>query len=209
MKGILGVTLAVILLLAGATQLPPIPLPDLSNFGPRWSPFSSQRTSPERNPSTSLKTIAAAQADFRANDRGGDGMNRFWRGDVAGLYTIVPKNAAGRNSAGPGTDAIKLIELSVASSDDRPVSDLSPYAIAAPKAGYWMRAIRHADEDPKALDPNRFAACSFPAKYSPEHRWTYILDESNAIFRADLGPGGGIDVFPSVKELDLKWTKLD
>src|SRR5258706_2070588 len=67
--------------------------------------------STDRYGPTCLKCLCAAQADFRDNDRDGDGMNQFWRGDVAGLYTLVPKNAR------PTLDAIKLIEISVASAD--------------------------------------------------------------------------------------------
>ena len=46
--------------------------------------YHSYRNGPERSPSASLKTIASAQADFRANDRDGDGVQQFWRGDIAG-----------------------------------------------------------------------------------------------------------------------------
>src|SRR6185436_9860966 len=54
--------------------------------------FSTSRHGGERNPSTSLETITSAQADFRANDRDGDGINQFWRGDIAGLYALIPRN---------------------------------------------------------------------------------------------------------------------
>ena len=39
----------------------------------------------ERNASATLKSFASAQADFRGNDRDVDGIQQFWRGDVAGL----------------------------------------------------------------------------------------------------------------------------
>ena len=154
--------------------------------------------STERNASTSLKTIASAQADFRANDRDNDGVNQFWRGDVSGLYTAAP-------AGGP---AIKLIELTVASADDRPKTDILKYAILAPKAGYWYRAIRHADEDPKALDPNRFAYCAFPDSPSAG-KYIFIVDENNTIFRAVANGRRGIEVFPPPEELRTSWSKLD
>ena len=59
-----------------------------------------------------LKTIASAQADFRGNDRDGNGRQDFWRDDIAGLYTIVPVGSQ---------EAIKLIELSVAGADEAPI----------------------------------------------------------------------------------------
>lgn len=151
----------------------------------------------QRNPSTTLKTISSAQADFRANDRDGDGVNQFWRSDIAGLYTIAPSSG----------DAIKLIELSTAAADDRPVTNIARHTLSAPKAGYWYRAIRHADE--LDLDPSsRFAACAYPDTPA-SGKWTFIVDENNTIFRKELGPHQrGVEVFPA----DLAkegWTKLD
>ncbi len=152
----------------------------------------------ERNPSTSLKTITSAQADFRANDRDGNGMNQFWRADIAGLYALAP-------GGGP---AMRLIELSVAAADDRPMLNIAPYAQPAPKQGYWYRALRHADE--AVLDANlRFAAECHPADYPKSGRYTFIVDENNTIFRCDLGHGRGLTVYPTDDELKAKWAKLD
>src|SRR5436190_232031 len=54
----------------------------------------------ERSASSSLKTLATAEADFKANDRDGNGLKDFWVGDVSGLYRYTMTN--GRE--------IKLIE---------------------------------------------------------------------------------------------------
>jgi len=152
----------------------------------------------ERNPSTSLKTITSAQADFRANDRDGDGVNQFWRADIAGLYALAP-------SGGP---AIRLIEGSVALADARPLFDLTREGKRAPKAGYWYRAIRHTDE--QTLDAAlRFAAVAYPADYPKSGKYTFIVDENNTIYRCDLGHGRGIEVYPAEDELRAKWAKLD
>jgi hypothetical protein len=152
----------------------------------------------EPNASSTLKTLTSAQADFRMNDRDGDGRANFWRADIAGLYAFAP-------GGGP---AIKLIELSVAAADDRPVVDISSHAVRSQKAGYWYRAIRHADEDPKALDPNRFAFCAYPD--SPgAGKYIFIVDENNTVFRAVANGRRGIDVFPTDEELRLGWSKLD
>ena len=74
--------------------------------------LSSQRASNERNASSSLKTMATAESDFRSNDRDGNKISDFWTANVAGLYTMT-------NASVPGsTDtAIKLIELSIAGAD--------------------------------------------------------------------------------------------
>jgi hypothetical protein len=154
----------------------------------------------ERNASTSLRILTSAQTDFRANDRDGDGVDQFWRPDIAGLYTLKSRTR-------PEHGAIKLIELSIASADDRPVSDLSPDAVRSPKAGYWFRAIHHADE--KIPAPDRYAATAFPAKYPESGRYTLIVDERRDIYRLDLGHGRGLEVFPTAAELKTKWSKLD
>ena len=159
--------------------------------------LQSRHTSEERPPSTALKTIASAQADFRANDRDGDGLNQFWRADIAGLYALAP-------GGGP---AIRLIERSLALADARPAYDLSRDGERSPKQGYWYRAIRHADE--KTVDAvARFAAVAYPAEYPKTGKYTYILDENNTIFRADLGHGKGLEVYPTDDELRTKWSKL-
>ncbi len=159
---------------------------------------NSHGRSNERNASASLKTVATAEADFRSNDRDRNGKEDFWRADVAGLYTTVPKG-------GGEPDAIKLIELSIAAADDRPVTDIAKYFRRGPKAGYWFRAIRHADE--LIPDPKRFAFCAFPDAPSAG-RWTYIIDEENRVYKADLGRVRGLEVFPDEKELRRDWGLL-
>jgi hypothetical protein len=152
----------------------------------------------ERNPSTSLKTITSAQADFRANDRDGDGVNQFWRADIAGLYALAP-------GGGP---AMRLIERCLALADARPVYDLTREGERTPLQGYWYRAIRHADE--KTIDAaSQFAAVAYPADYPKSGKYTFIVDENYAIFRADLGHGKGLEVYPTDDELRTKWSKLD
>jgi hypothetical protein len=158
------------------------------------------RATDERNALGSLKTLTSAQADFRANDRDGDGVNQFWRADVAGLYTLKSRTC-------PENGAIKLIELSIASADDRPVSDLNPYAVRSAKAGYCFRAIRHEDE--KTPSPDRYAIIAFPEKYPESGLYTFVVDERNDLYRMDLGHGRGIEVFPTPAELKTKWSKLD
>ena len=192
-----GITAGLILLvLLASVVLPAI------GFEPHcrscWLFQNHRHNHGERNPSTCLKGLTSAQADFRANDRDGDRVMQFWRRDVAGLYALAPG----------GGYALKLIELSVAAADDRPVLDLSPYAVRSPKAGYWFRAIRHADEDPKALDPNRFAYCAFPDNPSAG-KYLFIVDENNTVFRSDANGRRGIEIYPTEEELRTSWSKLD
>jgi hypothetical protein len=174
-------------LLAGITVMPVL--------------FGGYRPSNERRPDTSLKTIVSAQEEFRRMDSDGDGIRQFWRADVTGLYTLRP-------GGDPAKPIIKLIELSVACADDRPQNnDLEQYAVRSPKAGYWFRAIRHADE--KLPSPDRYAAIAFPERYPESGRCTFIVDERKDIYRMDLGHGHGIEIFPTPAELKTKWSKLD
>jgi hypothetical protein len=156
--------------------------------------------------SSTLKSIASAHADFRGNDRDGDGVQQFWRGDVAGLYGVVPRGSK---------EPIKLVEISTAGADDRPVGPgpgmtyRNQYVEPGPKAGYWLRALRHADETPDAVSPHRWAACAFPADYPKSGRKTFIVDENNTIFARDMGRPGPPDVFPDEATLKRDWAKLD
>lgn len=111
---------------------------------------SAQRSANERNASASLKTLATANHDFRANDRDGNRVLDFWTGDVAGLCLIVPQ-VGGAPPPPPLTysSAIRLIELSVAGADGEFGGGIRyaagmhvPIAVALAgtfqrKAGYW------------------------------------------------------------------------
>lgn len=93
--------------------------------GPRIL-ISHSGGSHERNASASLKTLATAEADFRANDRDGNGRNDYWRSDVAGLFTLIPKGGTDR-------DAIRLIEVSITAADDRPSAMSRSTSAEAPR----------------------------------------------------------------------------
>jgi hypothetical protein len=144
-----------------------------------------------------LQALTTAQADFRVNDRDGDGVKQFWRADIAGLYALAP-------GGGP---AIKLIPLRLAAADDRPLPHLQEFAVRAACSGYWYRAIRHANEDPKALHPNRFAYCAYPDNASAG-KDLYVVDETYTIYRCPADGRRGIEVFPTNEELK-SWTMLD
>ncbi len=149
-----------------------------------------------RNAASSLKTISSAQADFRANDRDGNKINYFWRADIAGLYA----------AKGPDGQPLKLIELSVASADDRPVTDLKPYAEKGPRAGYWFRALRYADESKEIDAAGRFAACAYPASPTPGS-FMFLITENNIVYRK---PYEGTPPETCAEDpLKDGWSKLD
>jgi prepilin-type N-terminal cleavage/methylation domain-containing protein len=168
--------------------------------------LQSQRASNERNASTSLKTLASAEADFRANDRDGNGVGDFWTGDVKGLYCVANTAGGAANiSTNPGN---KLIEISVASADaDAALYGgtyclaLSTYAIPSPKAGFWYQALTldagaPALEQTLRLDiPSRvtgMGTCHNTSKFGfsawPDSqsagKYYFVVNENNTIFRS-------------------------
>ncbi len=148
------------------------------------------------NGAVHLQTLVVAQVDFRSNDRDANGVPDFWRGDVAGLYGLRPKG---------GGEMLHLIEISTAGADDRPVTDPTAYTNRAPKGGYWFRAIRHADE--REPSPDRYAFVAFPARYGYRLRWTYVVDERQAIYRKKIRQPGLIEVMPADPVAE-GWTPL-
>ena len=144
-----------------------------------------------------MKTIATAQADFRANDRDWNHVNDFWRPDVAGLYNVEVEGVA-----------IKLIELSIAAADDRPLLPMDRYTVKSPKAGFRFRGLPHADELKRG--PDRFAACSFPEVLQTGQFGTYLISEENVIRRKLLGHARGVEAYPTKEQLKAEnWETLD
>ena len=143
-----------------------------------------------------LKALASAEAYFRANTSSENGTHDFWRKDVAGLYGAHDKAGA----------PLRLIELSTALADDRPVTDLSAYGKPAPRWGqYWCRALFHEGEDPRHPDPQRFAFAMTPLGTPDGEQYSYIIDENNSVFRAKVPT---VTVFPRDPG-KAGWSKMD
>jgi hypothetical protein len=147
-----------------------------------------------------IKMLSSAEADFRANDRDGNGVQDFWTGDVAGLYERG------------------LIEKAVAMADLRPIHPLVPKPI--PYHGYYFVVMqRDESETPpeilqvetdkksgKVHHRSKFGFCAFPAKFGVTGRYTYILNENNTILR-ERHNGDFIDCWPSDEDLRHDWAK--
>ena len=135
--------------------------------------LSSRRASNERSASAILKTLASAEADFRGNDRDGNGVQEFWTGDVSGLYHLLP--------AGGGTP-LQLITRELAEADPT-------HPNAKPLVGYWFVAM-DVDEtgQPYRQGPGqnrhltKFAFCAYPASRA-SGRTMFFINEGNTIFR--------------------------
>jgi prepilin-type N-terminal cleavage/methylation domain-containing protein len=170
--------------------------------------LSSQRASNERNASTSLKTLASAEADFRANDRDWNHVNDFWTYDLRGLYTLTSAAMLGATPNTTTDPSIKLIELSVASADGDSVApatteylDITNFAVPSAKAGYWYQSLILDNtlagtlEATYKLDTggqpamgsvhntSKFGFISYPDSQSAG-KYVFIVNENNTIFRS-------------------------
>ncbi len=110
---------------------------------------SAQAAANERSASASLKTIAIAEYDFRIQDRDGNRTADYWTADVFALHALTPV-ALGSNALPAdttnATNAIRLIEMSVAMADARSFTNLygnvqvnNITGRGAPKSGYGYR----------------------------------------------------------------------
>lgn len=144
--------------------------------------------------------LASAQEDFRTHDRDGDGRRAYWREDVAGLYSFQPVGTE---------DPIGLIEKSIAAADAAPRSLPMLDQTRAPKAYYWYRALRFADEAPGRRDDDRFAFCAVPAAPRPELH-VYVMAQDRVIYRRTWsGTSDTPTTYPSPSELAARWESVD
>ena len=88
------------------------------------------------------------------------------------------------------------------------MTDIEKYTSRSPKAGYWYRTLRFADESEDQLDPNRFAACGYPQAYESSGKLTYVISHENTLFKKDLGEGGVPEFFPEDPEAE-GWEIMD
>ncbi len=168
----------------------------------------------------SFKSLATGQADFRANDRDGNGVQDFWVGDVAGLYYMTD----------PKGNPLRLISLNMAGLDGAPLAD----GVAAgryrrptlePFCEYRVRVMTHYIDDDGTLKPyaqstggkpdlgpfhnhSRFAFCLYPANSVSSRNPTYILGEGNTMFKKHTA-GQPVLVWPSDADLGTSWSRMD
>jgi hypothetical protein len=171
---------------------------------------TSMQSSNRRNASASLKTICAAEADFRSNDRDGNKVNDYWVGDVSGLYRIIGSDGQG----------IRLIERSIAIADEAPrpgrggtsYETLEPFQ---PKATYIFKALTYYEDKPghrvpydtgSGRNPDKFGLISFPSR-DGDTMQAFIVDDGYTLFKKILN-GKVVDTFPFDPAAD-GWSKLD
>jgi type II secretory pathway pseudopilin PulG len=175
--------------------------------------LSSNRASNEREAVTALKTLAAAEADFRTNDRDKNRVNDFWTADVKGLFTMTPAAELEKGDR-PKHLPLELISRSVAAADADATFfpaggenlPLSPFASPAPSIGYWFLALLtdRSESGPEIAyrqdtggNPpmgsvhhlSRFGFAAFPDSSSRGRR-LYIINENGTVFRHGLRTNG-------------------
>ena len=155
----------------------------------------SERASYERGVAALLKTIISAQQDFRANDRDGNGLEDFWRKDIAGLYSLRGKDGK----------PLALIHPSTALADDRPQPGRELGPTSVPWCTYRFRVLRFADE--KTPDPQRWAACAVPGREG-DCRYVFIVSHVGLIFRKPIEKVRHLELFPA-DPLKDGWEKVD
>lgn len=152
-------------------------------FGPR------QVEANERCASAALKSLASAEADFRANDRDGNRVTDFWTADVSGLYALEVNGKP-----------LALIAREVGEADATPNRTLP--GGPKPHCGYYFIALERDESEPggpisykadtdgsgrRQRHTSKFGFCAYPAVYGKTGRLTYILNEGNTMFRGDFG----------------------
>jgi RNA polymerase sigma-70 factor (ECF subfamily) len=172
-----SVVLPIAAALSGASS-PPLP-----------SAAEEQIERDEQRAIDTLRMISTAEADFRGNDRDGNGRNDYWTADVSGLYRL-------KDPARPQR-SIKLIEFSVAAADAVPdlhLPELRPPLPRQERAGYWFCTLPvTSGREGRSL--TEFAFAAFPADYGVTGRRTFIINENNVVFGKDLG-GFAPEAFP-------------
>ena len=173
--------------------------------------LAAQRSSNERNASTSLKTITTAEADFRSNDRDGNRVNDFWTADVWALYGLIGitgNSTAIAADANVATSVIKLLEPALAGADGLTQQALygnvqfdTSIVTGSVKAGYIFRALHweEAAAGPTTLlndtdgaafygachDTDRFAFIAFPNSLN-SGKMAFVVNSDNTIWKYNL-----------------------
>jgi hypothetical protein len=169
-----------------------------------WLPKQAARTRArnERNAGSTLTILSSAEADYRANDRDGNGVLDFWTGDVASLYRLG------------------LIPRELAEADARPRSPLVPTPV--PFRGYLFMALDF-DESVTPPEPYRqdtdlksgkvhhtekFGFVAYPAEPGVTGEFIYIVNENNTAFRTPVGTTAMPGNWPSDPAIMQSWSKI-
>ncbi len=169
--------------------------------------LSSQRAAHERKAASSLRMIATAEQDFRANDRDGNRTFDYWTGDVAGLYGMTSAAVPGRTDP-----PLRLLDVSIAAADSAPLAAgaaggeyraIGDFSVQGPSAGYWFYALQR-DLTASPVQAYRtdtqgtpsmgsvqnsrcFAFLAYPDQYKSSGRTVLAINETGSMIRRDPG----------------------
>ncbi|MBI3855784.1 MAG: DUF2950 family protein [Planctomycetes bacterium] len=156
----------------------------------------------ERHAASMLKTLSSAEADYRANERDGNGINDFWTADVAGLFRY------------------RLIDKAVADADAQPLHPLVPKPVASHGYSFVALLVDEGEAPPEELRQDtdkksgkvhhlrKFAFCAYPVEYGVTGRGSYIINRNNTIFRSKRY-GAVMDPWPSDEDMRHEWALGD
>lgn len=166
--------------------------------------LAAQGAANARNASATLKTLTAAEADFRINDRDGNRIEDYWTADVSGLYYLAVEGRP-----------ISLIEPALAMADANPDTDSRHPRVAMepsqPKAGYRFIAMQE-DETGRPYNAkdgrhlSKYGFCAYPVAKNAG-RYTFIVNQDAVIWRKDTG-GTQVLSWP-VDPAAEGWSRLD
>jgi hypothetical protein len=137
----------------------------------------------ERAATVALKYLAVLEADFRREDRDGNGIEEFWTGNLAEFFSFYPKGGPSSGWAGVADSAPEF--LSALGKADPSRSDAEPYR------GYWFVPLEVDEKGVpyrtggRPLRAFSFGFCAYPARYGETGTWSFVINEGNTIFRRD------------------------
>jgi Protein of unknown function (DUF2950) len=141
---------------------------------PQWRMRVMMRN--ERSAGLHLRILCSTEADFRANDRDGNGINDFWTGDVSELSRLG------------------LLPKEVGMADAHPITPLAPKPV--PFRGYFFEALATDDsvspsesyrqdtdqKSGKVHHLRKFAFVAYPATPGVTGRFVFIISDNNNLF---------------------------
>jgi len=166
---------------------------------PEW--HAGVMTDNERSAEAALRTLATAEADYRANDRDGNGVNDFWTGDVSELSRLG------------------ILPRYFGLADGSPRTPLAPRPI--PHMGYYFEALEADDsvrppesyrqdtdkKSGKVHHLGKFGFIAYPATPGITGRRVFIVNENNSTWYspdATRKPSA----WPSDDELRTQWCRV-
>jgi len=155
-------------------------------------------TENERAAALYLRSLCFTEADYRANDRDGNGIHDFWTGDVSEFSRLG------------------LLPKEVGLADARPRTPLTPKPV--PFRGYFFEALATDDsvsppesyrqdtdqKSGKVHHLGKYAFIAYPATPGVTGRLVFIINDNNSLFYCHDATRK-LSGWPTVDELRSMW----